>query len=308
MENMEIRRVVAEDRSLRTEARDEDGIWQPVKPDVLGYESPFRPEWEAEAAARQGAKPGDVVLPFQPLSFRDFMLYEGHYVGAARGFVNRFRPRIATVARGFEGISRQTFPAFRPPKRWHREPIYYMSNAQTFVPSGTTVGFPAYTSALDWELEIGFVLKEPLLDATSHDAERAIGAFVLINDFSARDVQIPEQNSGFGPQKAKHFLSSMSGVAVTPDEILPKWTTLSATVELNGEVVARPDASKPRWRLGDMVAHASRGERLRPGELFGTGTLVGGSGMEIGRWLRPGDTLRLRIDGIGEVEHCVAQR
>ena len=58
---------------------------------------------------------------------------------------------------------------------------------------------PAYTSALDWELEIGFVLKEPLLDATSHDAERAIGAFVLINDFSARDVQIPEQNSGFGP-------------------------------------------------------------------------------------------------------------
>ena len=59
--------------------------------------------------------------------------------------------------------------------------------------------------------------------------------------------------------------------------------------------------------LGDMLAHASRDERLCAGELFATGTLPGGSGMETGNWLRPGDHLTLTIDGIGEITHTVAQ-
>ena len=54
-----------------------------------------------------------------------------------------------------------------------------------------------------------------------------------------------------------------------------------------------------------MLAHASRDEQLLPGEVFGLGTLPGGSGMETGRWLRPGDTLRLVLDGVGEVEHRI---
>ncbi|WP_372493348.1 fumarylacetoacetate hydrolase family protein [Prauserella halophila] len=57
--------------------------------------------------------------------------------------------------------------------------------------------------------------------------------------------------------------------------------------------------------LGEVVAHASRSEHLRPGELLGTGTLPGGSGMETGRRLRPGDTLLLSLDGIGSIEHPI---
>ena len=57
--------------------------------------------------------------------------------------------------------------------------------------------------------------------------------------------------------------------------------------------------------LGDVLAHASRGEQLHPGELFGTGTLPGGSGMETGRWLRSGDALTLTIDEIGEIKHSI---
>jgi 2-keto-4-pentenoate hydratase/2-oxohepta-3-ene-1,7-dioic acid hydratase in catechol pathway len=62
------------------------------------------------------------------------------------------------------------------------------------------------------------------------------------------------------------------------------------------------------WSLGEMIAHASRGEQLSPGELLTTGTLPGGSGMETGHWLRPGDTLALALDGVGEIEHVVAGR
>jgi len=305
--NMDIRRVMTDEGALQTEARAGAGqSWQAVDgADVFGYESPFRPEWEAEVATRQGASPGSVVLPFQPLSFRDFMLYEGHYIGVARGYVHRFLPRLAAFAWVTERITRRTFPAFRPGKLWYSQPIYYMSNAQTFVPSGTPVHFPSYSRALDWELELGFVLKAPLLDATPEEAVRAIGAFVVLNDFSARDVQLPEQNSGFGPQKAKHFMSSMSSTAVTPENVLPRWKSLHASVSIDGGIVARPDASQPHWELGEVLAHASASEQLRPGELFGTGTLVGGSGMEIGRWLQPGDTLRLEIEGVGQIEHTI---
>ncbi len=57
--------------------------------------------------------------------------------------------------------------------------------------------------------------------------------------------------------------------------------------------------------LGEVLAHASRSERLLPGELFATGTLPGGSGMETGRWIGPGDELELVLDGVGRVEHRV---
>jgi len=233
------------------------------------------------------------------------MLFEGHYIAAARGYVRRFQPAVGHVAGVFERATKRTFPMFPPPRLWYREPIYYMSNAQTFVPSGTPVPFPPYSKALDWELELGFVLKAPLENATPGAAVQGIGAFVLLNDFSAGDVQVPEQKSGFGPQKAKHFMSSMSSVAVSADAILPRWKWLRTSVRINGSVISRPDPATAKWELGEVLAHASAGELLSPGELFGTGTLLGGSGIEIGRWLQPGDTLSLEIEGVGSVEHQI---
>ena len=83
-----------------------------------------------------------------------------------------------------------------------------------------------YSQALDYELQLAFVIGEPLHDAAPADSERAITAFAVMCDFSARDVQIPEMRSGMGPQKAKHFLSSMATVAVSADEVLPRWRDL----------------------------------------------------------------------------------
>ncbi|ALG12861.1 fumarylacetoacetate hydrolase family protein [Kibdelosporangium phytohabitans] len=297
---MKLRRVRVDGR-LAIQSETPDGQWQP-EPDArpLGG-APFSAEWEAAAAdAHHGH-----LLPFQPLSFRDFMVYEKHAVAAARGLVRRFHPGLHRLAAAVEKASGRPFPPFKPKPLFYRQPIYYMSNHLSFVPSGTPIAPPGYSRALDYELEIGFVLAAPLRDATPAEAAAAIGAFVLLNDFSARDVQRAEMTSGFGPQKSKHFASSMSATAVTADEILPRVDALSGAVAINGTIVSRVSSAGMRWSLGEILAHASRSEQLLPGELFGTGTLPGGSGMETGNWLRPGDTLTLTLDGIGEVEHTV---
>jgi 2-keto-4-pentenoate hydratase/2-oxohepta-3-ene-1,7-dioic acid hydratase in catechol pathway len=245
------------------------------------------------------------ALPFQPLSFRDFMIYEAHAINASRGYVRRFVPKLSRVASAYEALTKRTFPVFKPRPLWYRQPIYYMSNHLAFVPSGRPVRAPSYTKALDYELELGFVLARPLFNATPDEALAAIGAFVVLNDFSARDVQRDEMQSGFGPQKAKHFLSSMSEIAVTADELLPVIEKLKASVRINGREVAATSTAGMRYSLGQVLAHASKDEQLFAGELFGTGTLPGGCALENGCWLKPGDVLHLQIDGVGEIEHAI---
>jgi 2-keto-4-pentenoate hydratase/2-oxohepta-3-ene-1,7-dioic acid hydratase in catechol pathway len=259
-------------------------------------------------SARDVAPVGDdarPILPFAPRSFRDFMLYERHAVDAARGFVRRFMPMSAAIVAAYEAVTRGTFPMLKPHALWRDQPIYYMGNHLTFAADGEDIAMPSYTRALDYELEIGFVLAHPLHDADPVSAEAAIGGFVVLNDFSARDVQLGEMRSGFGPQKAKHFRSAMSAVVVSAEEILPRWPELHASVRHNGALVCECAAADARWSLGEVLVHASRGEQLLPGELFGTGTLPGGSGIEHGRLLERGDTITLAIDGIGTLANRI---
>jgi len=244
-------------------------------------------------------------LPFAPRSFRDFMLYETHAIDAARGFARRFMPAGARIIDLYERVTRRTFPALKPSALWYREPIYYFGNHLNFASDGEDIPCPAYTHALDYELELGFVLTHPLRNATPDEAERAIGGFVILNDLSARDVQLAEMRSGFGPQKSKHFANAMSAVLVSADEILPRWRDLTARVSINGTEAASCTTAGARHTLGEILAHASRDEQLHPGELFGTGTLPGGSGIETGRILQRGDTVSLFIDGIGTLTNRI---
>ena len=197
----------------------------------------------------------------------------------------------------YEQITRSTFPMFKPNALWYEQPIYYMSNALTFVPTDTTVAAPAYADSIDYELELGVVLNKPLRDATTDEAHRAIGGYVVLNDFSARNVQLREMRSGFGPQKAKHFLSSMSADIVVAENVDPE--ALNASVSINGHLVTTSTTQGPTDSVAEALAFASRAEQLYPGELFGTGTLPGCSGIQSGHALRPGDRLELQIDGIG---------
>ena len=247
----------------------------------------------------------DVVIPFEPRSFRDFMLYEAHAIAAARGFVRRFMPGAARLVGAYETLTRRTFPKLRPHALWYRQPIYYMGNHLNVATDGDDIAVPSYTHALDYELELGFVLARPLRDARPDAAEAAIGGFIVLNDFSARDVQAAEMASGFGPQKAKHFASAISKVVVTADAILPRWRALSCSVRLNGKLIAETSTAGAKWSLGEVVAHAARGEQLHAGELFGSGTLPGGSGIETGHLVTRGDLIEIAIEGIGSLANRI---
>jgi 2-keto-4-pentenoate hydratase/2-oxohepta-3-ene-1,7-dioic acid hydratase in catechol pathway len=303
---MRIRRIYRDDHTLRTEVQEDGGEWRETTArSAFGYEPPFTSEWEVAHARQYGAQPGDPVLPFQPVSVRDFSLSEQHNTDAAYGYARRFMPGAARLARAVRAVTGRPLPALRPNRLWYAQPIYYLNNPMTFVPSGIPVDFPSYTQALDYELQLAFVIGDPLYNAAPEQAEKAITAFVMMCDFSARDVQIPEMRTGMGPQKAKHFLSSMATVAVSADAVLPHWRDLMGTVTINGEIVARPHTANSRFGLGDMLAHASASERLIPGEMLSIGALSAGSGMEISRWLRHGDTLELDLPGIGHITHQI---
>lgn len=301
---MKIRRVHTSNGVVAEYQSKQDSAWQPLSDTSALGGTPFSDAWLTSVDNRHRQRSPD-ALPFHPVSFRDFLLYEQHNIDASRGLVRRFHPAQFRATAVVERLTRRPFPMFKPSPLFYQQPVYYMSNHLTLVPSGTPIEIPSYSAALDYELEIGFVLSAPLRNATPEEATSAIGSFVLLNDFSARDVQRREMASGFGPQKSKHFMSSMSTTAVTADDILPRIDSLTGTVSINGNTVSRVDSAGMKWSLGEVLAHASRSEQLLPGELFGTGTLPGGSGMETGNWLAPGDTLTLSLDDIGVVEHTI---
>jgi 2-keto-4-pentenoate hydratase/2-oxohepta-3-ene-1,7-dioic acid hydratase in catechol pathway len=244
---------------------------------------------------------GPLVIPIAPLLFRDFMLYEQHAIDAARGYVRRFMPGAYRIAGIVETLTRRPFPKFRPHQLWYSQPIYYFGNHLNFLTEGQAIPWPGYTDALDYELELGAVLAHPLRDASAEEATAAIGGFVVVNDLSARDVQLEEMRSGFGPQKSKHFASVMSAELVTSDEVLPCLDGLDASVSINGRQVAQCSTRNAHYTLTEAIAFASKDEALHPGELFGSGTLPGGCGMENGHWLQPGDHLTLAIEGVGRL-------
>jgi len=247
----------------------------------------------------------EALLPFAPVSFRDFMLYEEHVLAAARGMVKRFMPAVWPFVSAYESVFGKLPAPMRPKPIWYEKPIYYMGSHINFFADGETLPWPTYTDALDYELELGAVICRPLRDATPEEALRAIGGFVVVNDVSARDVQYPEMTSGFGPVKAKNFANAMSTELVTADEILPRLSDLDVEVRINGQACGRGNTAGMHHSIGEMVAYASLGERMIPGELLATGTIPGCSGMETEQWLAPGDEIELAIHGIGTLRNIV---
>ena len=249
------------------------------------------------------------LLPFQPRSFRDFSLWEQHMIDAARGIVARFMPNMLGIVRAYESLTKRPFPKLRPKKMFYEVPIYYMGNHLNFYGEGDTIPWPSYTQALDYELELGVIIARPVRNASPEEARAAIGGFVVLNDFSARDMQAQEYAEGvFGPVvKAKNFANALGADVITADDILPRFESLRGTVRVNDEVWGQGTTASPTHSLADMVAYASWGENLYPGELLGTGTFPGCSGVEVGKWLRPGDQVTLDIEGVGTLTNVIGQ-
>jgi fumarylacetoacetate (FAA) hydrolase len=209
----------------------------------------------------------------RPPSVRDFFAYEGH------------------VAAGFKRRGAQI------PDAWFQAPTFYFSNPAAIFGPSEPITRPSDCEWLDFELEI----------AVAIGSENEIAGFMLMNDWSARDIQAREMTVGLGPAKAKDFATSLGPWLVTRDE-LPydgEWLDLEATVTVNDRAVARAESEPMQFSWPELVAHAARDTRLRPGDVLGSGTLTGGCLLELGpiegRWIEPGDMVALSAPGLGEL-------
>jgi fumarylacetoacetate (FAA) hydrolase len=190
------------------------------------------------------------------------------------------------------------------PEYWYEAPAFYFSNPASILGPGEPVRSPDSVSMLDFELEMAAVI----------GAAGEIAGFALMNDWSARDIQAREVTVGLGPHKAKDFATSLGPWLVTPDELPYRdgRLQLEARVTVNGHETARCDASEQHFTWPQLLEHAARNTRLRPGDVLGSGTLAGGCLLELGardfgegkgeRWIEPGDVVALDAEGMGTLE------
>lgn len=244
-------------------------------------------------------------IPFKPVAYRDFMLYEKHAIDAARGFVKKYMAHLLPIVTTYEKIFRKPFPKLKPKKRFYQHPIYYMGNHLNFISDGDSIEIPSYTKEMDYELELAAVITKPLKNATIDEVSDAIGGFLILNDFSARDVQLDEMESGFGPMKTKNFGSSISATITSKEALIHKIDDLAVKVIINGKTIVESNTKDKTYSFQEAIAYASWEEQLHPGELFGSGTIPGCTGIENGIMLNKGDTIRLEIEGIGSLTNTI---
>jgi fumarylacetoacetate (FAA) hydrolase len=203
------------------------------------------------------------------------------------------------------------------PEAWYRLPIFYFSNTSEIRGPGEPVWAPDGSAELDYELEVGALVDTPAVDLPAERAEEAIGGYLVLNDWSARDLQRDETTVRLGPAKGKDFATSIGPWLVTPDELADarsgKAHDLVMTAEVNGTEISRGSWATAHFSFGEMLARASADVRLRPGDLLGSGTVGTGCLLEVGderlgRWLEPGDEVTLRIDRLGELRTPIIAR
>ncbi|WP_341250627.1 fumarylacetoacetate hydrolase family protein [Euzebya pacifica] len=228
-----------------------------------------------------------IVSPLpRPPTIRDFSCMEEHYRNAIRRL----------------GLWDEV------PQSWYDWPPYYKGNPLTVIGPEDDVEWPVYATEVDYELEVAMVIGRRGKNVTLDDAFAHIAGFTIFNDISIRNIQSGEQSTGVGLSKSKDFDTGniLGPCIVTPDEF--DCRAANATVRINGEVrnEGSLDAMYHSWE--DLIVHASQSETIHPGEVFASGTLGRGSGMELGRYLEPDDLMELEVEGIGLLRNRLVKR
>ena len=233
---------------------------------------PRGPKGETIVYSRENVR---VLAPLpNPPSLRDFIAFEDHIAATSK---KRGQPI---------------------PPEWYDAPAYYKGNPRTIIGPQDDLPWPLRTTKLDYELELACVIGREGKNIPIKDAERYIAGYTIMNDFSARDIQFQEMKCRLGPAKGKDFATALGPCIVTPDEI-PDINELTMIARVNGEVWSQGRFGTIYWTFAQMIEHVSQDEAIYPGDLFGSGTVGGGCGLEMDRFLKPDDVVELEIQPIG---------
>lgn len=200
---------------------------------------------------------------------------------------------------------------------WTQTPAFYFSNPANMLGPNEDVPIAPGSRWFDLELEVAAVVGRPGRDLDPASAEGHIAGYLMFCDWSARDLQQRENEFGLGLAKAKDCGTTLGPALVTPDELEPYRRggrlAMELTAEVNGQRLTSGRLDEMDWTFSEVLAYASRGVDLRPGDVVGSGTVPGGCLLEhldttpdaYTRWLRPGDVVSLRGEGLGETRQRI---
>lgn len=233
----------------------------------------------------------------RPVSMRDGYAFRQHVAAARRN-------------RGLDMI-----PAF------DEIPIFYYTNHLTVVGPGPVRVRPLHLDGLDFELEAAVVLGKTLRDADVATADEAIFGLMVMNDLSARGLQMHEMQLNLGPAKGKDFATGLGPYLVPREDLASVRRStphgdqyaLPMVARHNGEEVARGQLADMHWTFAQIISRASYGVTLHLGEVIGSGTVGTGCFLETNgskvfhnRWLKDGDVIECEIAELGCLSNTIA--
>ncbi len=233
-----------------------------------------------------------------------------------------FRQHVATARRN---RGADMIPEF------DQYPIFYFTNHNAIFGEGDIVVESDHLKQLDFELEAAIVIGKQGKNISSNKADNYIAGYTIMNDFSARVLQMEEMKLNLGPAKGKDFATAIGPWLVTPDE-LEKFKTntdfgakhkLRMTAVHNGKQISDGNLGDMNWTFAELIERASYGVELYPGDVIGSGTVGTGCYLELNGtktleakqkgetytpvWLQAGDTIELAITGLGKLTNRIVK-
>ncbi|NEX60422.1 fumarylacetoacetate hydrolase family protein [Noviherbaspirillum galbum] len=180
-----------------------------------------------------------------------------------------------------------------------KEPIIFMKAVSCLSGANDPVMLPKGSVKTDWEVELGVVIGTMARHVSEKDALNHVAGYCVVNDVSEREFQL-ERGGTWDKGKGCDTFGPVGPWLVTRDEV-PNPQRLGMWLDLNGERAQTGSTRTMVFPVAKIISYASRFMTLMPGDIIATGTPPGvGMGMKPPRFLKPGDEMRLGIDGLGE--------
>lgn len=209
-------------------------------------------------------------------------------------------------------------------------PIFYFTNHNAIQGPGEIRCMPDHFQKLDFELEAAVVLGKKGRNFTAAEADEYIAGYMIMNDMSARTLQMEEMLLNLGPAKGKDFSTVIGPVMVTPDELEPYKVpakeghtgnsyNLRMRCWVNGVLLSEGSVGDMDWTFAEIIERCAYGVDVLPGDVIGSGTVGTGCLLELNgtgllndpnykvQWLQPGDVVEMEIDGLGRLSNTIVK-